>query len=752
MGIAIDELVGKHFTELVADSHKEEVLIFYDRQKLKATPNTYHEFPIHTAPGNILWIGQNVSIYTEGGAPKGIIAVARPITKLKSIESSLSQSEARLKSVIDSALDAVIVINESGRITEWNKQAEHTFGWSREWILGKTLTETIIPSVHREGHEKGMKNFLKTGHGPVLNKRIEIIAQNKRGIIFPVELAIVPNKIDGVYFFSAFVRDITEAKKSERALKAINDLAIGLLGKNTLEEIAWEITQNTIDKFGFEDCIIYIVDQEKGILKQIAAYGPKNPEAEVIAAPIEIEIGKGIVGSVVLSGEAVLLEDTTQDPRYIVDDESRLSELTVPIIADGEVIGIIDSEHSEKGFFTDEHLNSLTTVANLVSTQLKNAIIQERKLIAEKALKESEERWHTLVDNQPEAIQISRNGTVLFLNPAGLHLYGADKPEDIIGKDLFSFSSDQLRPLFDERLRKMERGEKVPALEFDILTFKGEKKTIEATSTMVIYNGETAIQTVARDITDKKRQEARREQLLKELEIANDELSEFAHVVSHDLKAPLRAISSLSEWIVEDYEESLDEGGKSYLNQLVSNVHRMDQLIDGILTYSTSDHTGGLVEAIDSLSYINKVISTLSIPSSTKLDFEGDFPTINYNKVQFQQVVQNLLSNAIKFVDKESGHVHIKCAEDEKYWTFSISDNGDGVPDDVGEGIFNLFSTFHDQPEQSTGIGLSIVKKIVDRNGGRVWYESEPGKGTTFYFTIIKGIQNDERSEINLTS
>ena len=622
MGIPSENLIGIHFIELIADSHKEEVATFYERQKKNATPNTYFEFPIRTKPGNVLWIGQNVSIYTSGdGKPQGIIAIARPITKLKTMESSLSESEARLKTVIDSALDAVIVINEQGRITEWNRQAELTFGWTRDWIIGRRLSETIIPQVHRKGHEQGMKHFLKTGEGPVLNKRIEIVAQNKKGVIFPVELTIIPNKIKDTYFFSAFVRDITEVKKSERALKAINDLAISLLGKNTLNEIAWEITKNTIDKFGFEDCVIYVVDHERGALRQIAAYGAKNPEAEVIMSPIDIKIGAGIVGSVAANGKAILIEDTSTDSRYIVDDEPRLSELTVPIIADGEVIGIIDSEHSEKGFFKEEHLKSLTTVASLVSTQLKNAIIQERKLIAEKALKR-----------------------------------------------------------------------------------------------------------------------------------ANDELSEFAHVVSHDLKAPLRAISSLSEWIAEDYEDKLDANGKSYLMQLVNNVDRMDQLIDGILTYSTADNSIDLAQEIDSAAYIQKVISTLSVPSHTTLHVEGEFPTITYNKIQFQQIVQNLLSNAIKFVDAEEGLVHIRCISESGCWTFSISDNGNGIPEDVGNQIFKLFVTDDDEQKRSTGIGLSIVKKIVDQNGGKVWYQNNSDRGATFYFTVLKTQGKNEKPEIHLTS
>ncbi len=752
IGLPKKEIVGRHFTDFVAEEAREEVAKHYIGLLSTRFENDYYEFPVMTSTGNVLWVGQSTNLRLDSNRePIGFFAIARPITKLKSVQHSLSESESKVRSIIDSALDAVIVINEEGIITEWNKQAEQTFGWSKERAQGMRLSETIIPHEFREAHERGMKHFLKTGEGPVLNQRIEINAMHASGRIFPVELTIIPNQIDGVYFFSSFVRDITEAKKSERMLKAINDLAISLLGKTSLDDIAWEITKNTTEQLGFDDCVVYIMDEEKQELHQLAAYGESKSEDGKILNPITVPVGKGIVGRVAKIGAPIIIDDTSKEPDYIVDDNVRYSELSVPIIEGDKVIGVIDSEHEEKSFYTEEHLQTLTTVANLVSAQLNTAIVNSQKLKAEQSLRESEERWQKLVENQPEAIQITEEGKVVYLNQAGIELYEATSMEQIMGENLLELAGNILRSKFEKRLVQLKKGEKVPPIEFEINTYKGNTKIIEATSSPVTYNGKWAIQTIARDITEKKEAEERKEKLLADLKVANDKLNEFAHVVSHDLKAPLRAISSLSEWVVEDYRDSLDEEGKQTLEMIIENVEKMDALIEGILTYSTSTSKKEELETIDLNVLLNEVINRLHIPEHVKLDVQKGFPKVKFSRVQLGQVVQNLVSNAIKFMDKEEGLVRIGFEEQEEKWLCFVADNGPGIDQEIGNDVFNLFSTFHDSTEGSTGIGLSIIKKIMENHHEDVWFESTPGQGTTFYFTIGKFTSN-ERSEISITA
>jgi LytS/YehU family sensor histidine kinase len=169
-------------------------------------------------------------------------------------------------------------------------------------------------------------------------------------------------------------------------------------GENSVNEICWDIARNCISQLQFKDCIVYLLDDQTNKLVQKAAYGPKNPKEHEIVNPIEIETGKGIVGTVAKTGKPLLIRDTTRDSRYIVDDQRRLSELAVPILNDGKVIGIIDSEHPEKNFFTEEHLKAITTIASISANKIAEAkaeglareneikLLEIKKLLAESQL------------------------------------------------------------------------------------------------------------------------------------------------------------------------------------------------------------------------------------------------------------------------------------------------------------------------------------------------------------------------------
>jgi len=175
----------------------------------------------------------------------------------------------------------------------------------------------------------------------------------------------------------ALYRFYKNRKNTREINKTIEYFANSSYEHSSVEDILWDISRNCISRLGFEDCVIYLADAEKKILVQKAAYGPKNPKPFEIANPIEIPFGKGIVGHVAQTGKALIVNDTTKDSRYIVDDENRLSEITVPIIHEEKVIGIIDSEHSKKHFFTKQHLQALQTIASLCSTKISRAMAMD---------------------------------------------------------------------------------------------------------------------------------------------------------------------------------------------------------------------------------------------------------------------------------------------------------------------------------------------------------------------------------------
>ncbi|MEQ9280757.1 MAG: PAS domain S-box protein [Balneola sp.] len=420
------------------------------------------------------------------------------------------ESEAKLKSIIDSALDAVIVTNEYGIITEWNKQAEQTFGWERKEIIGSEIS-IIIPESDIENYKKSVKEFHKTKESKLFNRRINLPALKRNGQIIPVEVSIIPNKIGERYFISTFVRDLTAAKKSERTLNAINDLAKSLLGKNTLEEIAQEITSNTIEKFGFEDCTIYIYNEESETLEKIASFVEQNTGIN-FSQLTSIPIGKGLVGKTFVQATPVLINDTSDCEDYQVGAEIRFSELCVPIIESGKVIGVIDSEHRKKDFFTEEHLKSLITVANLISTQVKNAIITKKREETEASLRESEQRWEGLINNQTEGVIITKDGYLEYSNAAGLKLYEAESLEKLKGKNLLDFIPEKLLPVFINRMKTIKEKGFSTLIELELITLKGKTRFAEVSSNLITYNGESMIQSVMRDVTARKEAE----RLLKE--------------------------------------------------------------------------------------------------------------------------------------------------------------------------------------------------------------------------------------------
>ncbi|MCP6762469.1 MAG: ATP-binding protein [Fischerella sp. CENA71] len=227
--------------------------------------------------------------------------------------------------------------------------------------------------------------------------------------------------------------------------------------------------------------------------------------------------------------------------------------------------------------------------------------------------------------------------------------------------------------------------------------------------------------------------------LLKELESTNQELNDFAYIVSHDLKAPLRGISSLSEWLVSDYADKLDDEGKQLINLLIARVKKIYSLIDAILQYSRIGRIKEEIRQVNLNDVVTEVTELLEPIENIQINITNELPIVSGEKTRIEQVFQNLLSNAIKFIDKPQGKITIACTEKNGYWQISVKDNGPGIEKEHFERIFKIFQKLSDNKNlESTGIGLAIVKKIVEMYGGEVWVESELGVGTTFFFTLKK--------------
>ncbi|MFK7834104.1 MAG: ATP-binding protein [Winogradskyella sp.] len=228
----------------------------------------------------------------------------------------------------------------------------------------------------------------------------------------------------------------------------------------------------------------------------------------------------------------------------------------------------------------------------------------------------------------------------------------------------------------------------------------------------------------------------RQQVLLSNLELRNQELSDYAHMVSHDLKSPLRSIDTLTAWLGEDYKATFDENGQKTLKLIRGNVEKMDTLINGILEYSTIGKNQIEVYDVNLNNLIDNIIGIFQVPNNISIT-KTDLPVVKGDKYRLQQLFQNLIGNAIKYNDKVNGLIEIGVTNTIDVWEFYIKDNGKGIDEVYFEKIFKTFEKLENDM-QSTGIGLSIVKKIVDLYGGKVWLTSVLGEGTTFYFTLKK--------------
>ncbi|NQT03421.1 MAG: HAMP domain-containing protein [Planctomycetes bacterium] len=240
-------------------------------------------------------------------------------------------------------------------------------------------------------------------------------------------------------------------------------------------------------------------------------------------------------------------------------------------------------------------------------------------------------------------------------------------------------------------------------------------------------------------LDETRKRAAELEEAYKKLENANQELKDFAHIVSHDLKAPLRGIKIISDWILTDYADKFDEDGREQMNSLSSRVEWMYKLIEGVLEYSRVGRVKEERVEVDLNKVVPEIIDVVAAPENIVITLESELPVIECEKTRITQVFENLLSNAIKYMDKPQGQIKIGCVEEDGFWKFSVADNGHGIEERHFERIFQIFQTVeqHDKFE-STGVGLTVIKKIVELYDGKIWVESKVGEGSTFFFTLPK--------------
>lgn len=372
------------------------------------------------------------------------------------------------------------------------------------------------------------------------------------------------------------------------------------------------------------------------------------------------------------------------------------------------------------------------------------------------ALRKSEKNYRQLAETAQDII-ITHNldGQITYINRTGLEL-GGYSFEEITQKNVVALVlPEDFSELADRRARRMQGDEAVLRFEVGFLTKSEKIVPIEVVSSLMVRDGEpNEILILARDISERKAAARALAERAEELARSNAELEQFAYIVSHDLQEPLRMVTSYLQLIEQRYADKLNDDGREFIGYAVDGTNHMKALINGLLMYSRVGTRGYPPAPINCEAILDRVLSTLQLTISDRqaVITHDPMPTVIADGFQLEQLFQNLVSNALKFnAGAAPAQIHIGVLQNNGGWRFWVQDNGIGIEPAYQKQIFDVFKRLHSRNEYSgTGIGLAICKRIVERHGGRIWVESEPGQGATFFFTLPANLPDqsswDERS------
>jgi PAS domain S-box-containing protein len=395
----------------------------------------------------------------------------------------------------------------------------------------------------------------------------------------------------------------------------------------------------------------------------------------------------------------------------------------------------------------EDYLVKRDFTPELLQLTMRNAIDNARLRLQ---LRQSEDRLQASEQQLRTGLEVADVGLAKFdyvsnlvtLSPKAAALYGFGTEEIVVTRQQIhaTFPPDEraeLEQIIDRVLDPQGKG--WFALDHRVMWPNGEvrclsvRKQVFFDRTSVVARPSHAV-LAAIDITERNLTQATLEQ-------RNQELDSFVYVVSHDLKAPLRAIANLSQWIEEDFQGTLSPQNQQQMTMLRDRVHNMEATIDELLKYARTGQTDREIELVEIDLLLAAVIARLAPAPKFTISIDSGLPKIATNRLLLYQVFDNTISNAINHHDRLDGSIHISCQERGDFYEFAIADDGPGIALEHQERVFRIFQTVNPQQRaDSTGIGLAIVKKIIAAQGGTIRLESELGRGTTFYFTWPKRI------------
>lgn len=394
--------------------------------------------------------------------------------------------------------------------------------------------------------------------------------------------------------------------------------------------------------------------------------------------------------------------------------------------------------------YRENYLKQAINIVPWVNLAISNAHYHEKIEESKKEIQAERDKARNYFNSAKIILIVfDKDGNVSLINQQGLDILGYAE-DDVIEKNWFDhFIPDWDRQRTKSGFAQLMSGDIEPVEEFTnpILTKSGEERTILWNNTLLKNEQGEAIGSLSsgKDITERIRITNELEDALGELTRSNQDLEQFAYIASHDLKEPLRMVSSYLRLIEKRYGAVLDESGREFIQFAVDGATRMTKMIGDLLTFSRVGTRGNPFEQFDLKVPVNQAIQNLAVQihKAEAIISQDSLPEVLADETQLVQVFQNLISNALKYHGEQPVKIHIGAKQIRQKWHFSVSDNGIGIKPENHERIFGIFQRLHtDEEFEGAGIGLSITKRIIERHGGEIWVDSEPGEGSIFYFTL----------------
>ncbi len=634
------------------------------------------------------------------------------VTEKKKAQDVIEKSELTNRLILNAALDAIVIINEHSQITFWNPQAERIFGWKEAEVLGKELSDIIIPEHYRAAHKKGMANFHATGHGPVLNKIIEITAINKQRTSFPIELSIIPVKQESGIFFCGFIRDISERKKAESDLKESQELwQFALEGAG---DGVWEYdfeTEETFFSGQYKRMLGYEEDEFKNDHQEW--YNRVHPDDLKIISQTDEDYFKN---KITAHQREYRMKHKDGAYRWILD-----RGMVVSFTEEGKPKRII-------GTHTDLTERKLTEQAIIIKEEKYRSIIANMNL----GLLE--------VDNQ-EIIQFANQS---FCDMSGYSL------DELMGKKASAlFAKGEAEEIIETKNELRKKGVS-DAYEISLTNKEGEIKWWLISGAPRYNDNGDLVGSIGihLDITQQKLLELELVYAREQAESSVNAKQTFLANMSHEIRTPMNAILGMTNQLGKTL---LDKDQHFYLNTIHSAADNLLIIINDILDLSKIDAGKLSLEKIgfEPKNILNRVMQVMMHRAEEKgLNFSNSHcdaqlsPVLLGDPYRLNQVMLNLVSNAIKFTQKGSVDITCKLLNDEaekQTVQITVTDTGIGMDEAFAKNLFEKFS----QEDNSiirkyggTGLGMSICKELVSLMNGKIEVASQKGVGTSISVII----------------